>query len=100
MFCNRKDLNMGRNGSVFICADHFEEKYMKRNDKQPRLIKKLLPVPTIHPSGIYDEKPSCMPTTPSTHKAPTQRVYLYTVRNFADINQSLLKFLPNGYKTT
>ena len=106
-FCNRKDLNT--EGSVFICAKHFEEKYMRHNDKQPRLITKLNPVPTIHPVGVYDEKPSCMPTTPSTsRKPPTQRVYQedempkfkknFLIGTFADINESLLELLPNDYK--
>ena len=49
-FCNRNDIEM--NGSVFICSKHFEEKFRKRNSKQPRLVKKLFPIPTIHPIGV------------------------------------------------
>ena len=44
-FCNRNDLKP--DGSVFVCAKHFEEKFMRRNSRQPRLIKKLFPIPTI-----------------------------------------------------
>ena len=62
-FCNRKDLRM--DGSVFVCSKHFEEKFIRRNSKQPRLIKKLLPIPSIHPVGVYDEIPSCLPTMPN-----------------------------------
>ena len=105
-FINRRDINV--DGCVFVCEKHFEERFMRRNEKQPRLIKELLPVPTIHPAGVYDEKPSCIPTTPTaSRKPPTQRVYqqdemaaykaTFNVRNFDDVNESLLEFLPPGY---
>ena len=71
-FCNRSDLNP--NSSIFIFEKHFEEKFMKRNDKQPRLINKLNPVPTIHPAGIYEDKPSCLPPT-------TSQVYVNLLSN-------------------
>ena len=48
-FINRRDINV--DGCVFVCEKHFEERFMRRNEKQPRLIKEMLPVPTIHPAG-------------------------------------------------
>ena len=105
-FCNRSDLKP--DGSVFICAKHFDEKFMRRNDKQPRLIKKLLPVPTIQPAGVYDEKPSCKPTPTTSRKAPTQRIFqqdemgkcekTFKVCRFEDLDESLLDFHDNDYR--
>ena len=105
-FCNRKDMNA--EGSIFICSKHFEEKFIRRNDKQPRLITKLLPVPTIHPVGIYSEKPSCMPTSSTSRKPPTQRVFqedemakykkTFQISSFAEINESFLEFLSEDFK--
>ena len=105
-FINRQDLNS--DGSVFVCEKHFEEKFMKRNEKQPRLLKNLLPVPTIHPAGVYDERPSCMPTTPkAARKPPTQRVFqndemaaykeIHQIKNLDDVNESCLGHLSKGY---
>ena len=71
-FCNRSDLNIN-GGCLFICEKHFKEKFIKRNDTRPRLIKHLIPVPTIHPKGVYDDKPSCLPSTSQSRKLPKQR---------------------------
>ena len=38
-FCNRSDLKP--DGSVFICAKHFDEKFMRRNDKQHISVRKV-----------------------------------------------------------
>ena len=50
------------NGSVFICASHFERQYIRCNDKKSRLIIRLFPLTTILPPGTYHGKPTCMPT--------------------------------------
>jgi hypothetical protein len=105
-FCNRNDIEM--NGSVFICSKHFEEKFIKRNSKQPRLIKKLSPIPTIHPVGVYDEMPSCLPTVKKTRKPPRERIYqpdempqfqsAFQVSSFGDVDESLLDFLETDFQ--
>ena len=69
-FCNRLDLKL--DSSIFMCENHFEEQYVKRNVRQPRLIKKRLLVPTIH---SVDVPPSCLPTMTKMRKPPTQRIF-------------------------
>ena len=105
-FCNRKDLRP--DGSIFVCEKHFEEKFMRRNDKQPRLNKNLNPVPTIQPLGVYEDKPSCLPSIPKARKPPKQRVFqpdqqpqyesTFVVESFEDINESLLELLDSAFK--
>ena len=69
-FCNRLDLKL--DSSIFMCENHFEEQYVKRNVRQPRLIKKRLLVPTIH---SVDVPPSCLPTMTTMRTPPTQRIF-------------------------
>ena len=105
-FCNRKDLRP--DGSIFVCEKHFEEKFMRRNDKQPRLNKNLNPVPTIQPPGVYEDKPSCLPSIPKARKPPKQRVFqpdqqpqyesTFVIESFEDINESLLELLDSAFQ--
>ena len=94
---------------LFICDKHFEEKFLKRNTKQPRLLKKLFPIPTINPVGVYDDKPSCAPPVlPQKRKTPTQRFFgknemdkfkdVYTISSFTDVDESLLDFLDPDFE--
>ena len=86
----------------------FDEKVMRRNEKQPRLIKSALPVPTIQPVGVYDETPSCRPLPSTSRKPPTQRIFqedemdqyrkAFHVTSFEDVDESLLNFLDSGYR--
>ena len=79
---------------------------MRRNDKQPRLNKNLNPVPTIQPPGVYEDKPSCLPSIPKARKPPKQRVFqpdqqpqyesTFVVESFEDINESLLELRLNA----
>ena len=106
-FCNRSDLNIN-GGCLFICEKHFEEKFIKRNDMRPRLIKHLIPVPTIHPKGVYDDKPSCLPSTSQSRKLPKQRFIQqdqtlqyqndFKINHFHEVDESLLAFLDGDYR--
>lgn len=71
-FVNR--LNWVPTKSSVICAKHFQEKYLKHGEQEKRfrLIKKLKPVPTIHPSVISK---SSIPTINLERKSPTKRIY-------------------------
>ena len=73
-FVNRKDLDVNST-SIFVCDKHFEEKYVNRNEKRPRLINDANPVPTIHPEGVYENVPSCQPTPSRARKPPKERIY-------------------------
>ena len=105
-FCNRQDLRP--DSAVFICEKHFEEKYIKRNKEQPRLITNLSPIPTINPAGVYDKKTSCLPPITTTRRPPTQRIYQqdelsnyksqFKIDSFEDVNESLLKLIDSEYK--
>ena len=104
-FCNRSDLDPG-SLSIFVCEKHFEPKYIKRNKERSRLVNSLFPVPTIHPN-VYEDKPSCIPTTSQPRKQPKERVFQedelqkyktnFLIESFSDINESLLEYLEKGF---
>ena len=106
-FCNRNDLKI-ESKSIFLCEKHFDEKFIKRNNQRPRLNNHLNPVPTINPAGVYDEKPSCVPSTSQQRKPPKQRNLQeeqypeykkqFKVESFSEVDESLLAFLDNGYQ--
>ena len=108
-FINRKDLNINSN-SVFLCELHFEEKYLQRNENRVRLIKKLLPVPTIQPQKLYERIPSMLPTVVPPRKEPLLRIFQpdeinskkydsLRIKTFSDVNTNMLKHLK-GYQCT
>ena len=53
-FINRKDIDL-KSECVFVCDKHFEEKFIKRNNNRPRLIKELNPIPSIYPVNVYKD---------------------------------------------
>lgn len=61
---------------IFICEDHFEEKYLnKENNQRTRLRMSLNPVATIHPESLIKEKPSVFPNLTPLRKPPTERIF-------------------------
>ena len=107
-FVNRKDLDVNST-SIFVCDKHFEEKYVNKNEKRPRLINDANPVPTIHPEGVYENVPSCQPTPSRARKPPKERIYrpdeilskefqMLQVNNFESVDESLLKYLHTDYQ--
>ena len=101
-FVNR--LNWVPTKSSVICAKHFQEKYLKHGEQEKRfrLIKKLKPVPTIHPSVISK---SSIPTINLERKSPTKRIYQNDQRS-EFLKNDLIKNLncitdipcPSGYQ--
>ena len=106
-FINRKDIDL-KSECVFVCVKHFEEKFIKRNNERPRLIKELNPVPSIYPLDVYKDKPSCIPSVASSsRKAPTERNLhedesnifenKFKINSFNDVDEKLLEYLDCNY---
>ena len=105
-FLNRQADDVAKLKSIYFCEKHFEEKYIQRNAKYPRLINSMKPIPTIHPKGLED-RPSLQPSIPKVRKPPTQRTFQEnefakfkeqdTIKDFGDINNSLLKHLDHRF---
>ena len=103
-FLNRQDA--GKLKKIFICERHFEEKFIQRNEKYPRLVKSPKPIPSIHPN-IAKDTPSLLPSVPKLRKPPTQRVYQQdewekfkqqdTIKDFGDITEKLLKHFDHHF---
>ena len=105
-FLNRETTSSLKN--IFLCEKHFEDKYLKKNEKRSRLILSMRPVPTIHSdSQKYYLRLSSQPTITATRKPPTSRVFQEDelekfrardkIEHFNQINESLLKDLEDGY---
>ena len=57
-----------------ICANHFDEKYIKRCNVRNYIKWDLNPVPTIHMPEAH-KRPSQLPTSIIPRKKPMERVY-------------------------
>ena len=78
----------------FICEKHFEDRFLKKNEKRCRLNNHLNPVPTIY----SDKKP---------RKPPTERIFQPdqlkeykekdAISSFSDINDTLLHVLGKDF---
>ena len=74
-FLNRPDFKPDpKSTSQVICADHFEEKYLKRGNKRVHLDFSLNPVPTIQAASASG-KHSCLPNIVVPRKKPAERPY-------------------------
>ena len=70
----------------------------------------LKPVPSIYPSNVYKDKPSCSPSLPLTRKPPAQRYSQedesnlfeneFKINTFNDVDERLLAFLDDDYHIT
>ena len=105
-FLNRQAQDVDQLKTIFVCEKHFEEKYVHRNAKYPRLLKHLKPIPTIPPDGLR-EIPSLQPSVHTLRKAPKQRIFqedeLETfkkqdeIKDFGGIDQTLIKYFGYDY---
>lgn len=104
-FINRADINSLKN--VYVCEFHFEEKYLKRNDRRVHLLYKLDPVPNILSDDQKDVPSSVLPKVSKPRKTPTERRIqsdqieefkkMDTITNYSDINETLLNFLDKDF---
>ena len=71
------------------------------------MINDLQPIPTIQPAGVYDDKPSCVPSIAPSRKPPKERIFqpdqlhefetAFQVDKLGDINESMLQFLNPSF---
>ena len=64
-----------------ICANHFEERYLKRGKKRIDLLLNMNPVPTVHTSPTMLSQPSLQSNATMPRKAPTKRPYDHPLLN-------------------
>ena len=74
-FITRSDVEEFKH--IFVCAKHFSEDVIKKNEKRCRLIKQLNPVPTIVPprQNISNVSEAVLRTIKPTRKPPKARIY-------------------------
>lgn len=94
---------------VFVCAKHFSDDVIKRNEKRCRLIKQLKPVPTIIPPSqdIINVSEAVLGTIKNPRKPPKVRIFQDdqltefkkqdSIRNLDDITEKRVKSLGDGF---
>ena len=100
-FVNRSDW-IPTNNSV-LCVKHFKEEFISKG-KRNNLKWSLHPVPTIHSDEVM-KRPSCLPNTNVSRKAPTDRnfqedelrsfISADTIRSFDDLDE---KCCPRSFQ--
>ena len=75
-FINRSDVEEFKH--IFVCAKHFSEDVIKKNEKRCRLIKQLNSVPTIVPprQNIPNVSEAVLRTIKPTRKPPKASTYI------------------------
>ena len=95
-FWDREDVHSLKN--VFICERHFEDKFLKKNEKRFRLAMEKNKVPTILPGRKKSEH---------RRKEPALRIFQEdqlddfkrkdTITDFSDIDESYLEILEDQF---
>jgi len=98
-FVNRKDSSSLKH--IYICENHFEERFLSNNENRVRLRNSLKPVPTIFTESQSLLPTSVLPTVTKQRRPPTQRVFQHdqaqcfaendAIQHFSNIDNTLLK---------